>query len=198
MKVTGWIFVNLVVFSINQNSFSAQVHKFSKFKNFNSVYYNEANGRPALNFSFERITKKNPELAFLTLSIPFFCIENLDVKIEMKNFQGNALWNDLKEFHKKEAIRFLRANNAKVRFNFDQEKSLQITSNSLKLKKDGSYQFSGDVRVISNQSVKTFSELTLILSEGKKYYAFSENRGTHTLRIFETSHFNNSGIGFRK
>ena len=62
--------------------------------------------------------KESPELAFLTLSIPFFCIENLDVKIEMKNFQGNALWNDLKEFHKKEAIRFLRANNALIISNY--------------------------------------------------------------------------------
>ena len=99
------------------NLFAANVYKFSQFKNFNSTYYNSETGQPALSFSFKEISKESPKLGFLKFSIPFFIVENLSVRIEMEHVKSDSLFADIKEYHQKEAIRFLRARNVKVKIN---------------------------------------------------------------------------------
>ena len=55
----------------------------------------------------------------------------------MENMDSKTIWDDLKQYHKKNAIRFLQARNVKIDFLFAKQKKLQISSNSMKLKEDG-------------------------------------------------------------
>ena len=118
-----FIFILVGVISLFLSEVSgSKLNQFSQFKNFNSTYYNSETGQPALSFSFKEISKESPKLGFLKFSIPFFIVENLSVKIEMEHIKSDSLFADIKEYHQKEAIRFLRARNVEVHFYFKKEK----------------------------------------------------------------------------
>ena len=170
------------------NLFAANVYKFSQFKNFNSTYYNSETGQPALSFSFKEISKESPKLGFLKFSIPFFIVENLSVRIEMEHVKSDSLFADIKEYHQKEAIRFLRARNVKVNFHFKKRENLLISAHSMKLKNDGSYQFSGTVKVQIGDELFEYPSLSLFFSRGIHDYSLEKQSGRNILKIFESFH----------
>ena len=172
----------------------SKLNQFSQFKNFNSTYYNSETGQPALSFSFKEISKESPKLGFLKFSIPFFIVENLSVKIEMEHIKSDSLFADIKEYHQKEAIRFLRARNVKVHFYFKKEKNLLISAHSMKLKNDGSYQFSGSVKVKIDNEIFEYPSLSLFFSPGIHDYSLEKQNGQNILKIFESSHFQESKV----
>ena len=167
---------------------SANIHRFSEFKNFNSTYYNSETGKPALSFYFKEISKESPKIGFFKFSIPFFYVENLVVKIEMENVKSDSLVKDIKEYHKKQAIRFLQARNVKVQFNFKGENDLFISANSMKLRNNGSYYFGGNVKIKINNKISEFSSLSLIFSKGNDLYSLIKEDEQTVLKIFESSH----------
>ena len=158
-------FYLFVLFCLLTVSMSANIHKFSEFKNFNSTYYNSETGKPALSFYFKEISKESPKIGFFKFSIPFFYVEDLIVKIEMENMESQTLVKDIKEYHKKQAIRFLQARNVKIQFHLKGENNLFISANSMKLRNDGSYHFGGNVKVKINSKISEFSSLSLIFSK---------------------------------
>ena len=170
------------------NLFAANVYKFSQFKNFNSTYYNSETGQPALSFSFKEISKESPKLGFLKFSIPFFIVENFSVRIEMEHVKSDSLFADIKEYHQKEAIRFLRARNVKVHFHFKKRENLLISAHSMKLKNDGSYQFSGTVKVQIGDELFEYPSLSLFFSRGIHDYSLEKQSGRNILKIFESFH----------
>ena len=170
------------------NLFAANVYKFSQFKNFNSTYYNSETGQPALSFSFKEISKESPKLGFLKFSIPFFIVENFSVRIKMEHVKSDSLFADIKEYHQKEAIRFLRARNVKVHFHFKKRKNLLISAHSMKLKNDGSYQFSGTVKVQIGDELFEYPSLSLFFSRGIHDYSLEKQSGRNILKIFESFH----------
>ena len=170
------------------NLFAANVYKFSQFKNFNSTYYNSKTGQPALSFSFKEISKESPKLGFLKFSIPFFIVENFSVRIEMEHVKSDSLFADIKEYHQKEAIRFLRARNVKVHFHFKKRKNLLISAHSMKLKNDGSYQFSGTVKVQIGDELFEYPSLSLFFLPGIHDYSLEKQSGRNILKIFESFH----------
>jgi len=172
----------------------ANVHKFSQFTKFSSTYFNRKSGKPALQFSFQKISKESPKIGFLKFSLPFYYVENLSVQIEMENMDSKIFWEDIKKYHEKEAIRFLQARNVKIHFLFKQQKKLLISSNSMKLKKDGTYLFSGEVTLKTDKQIIKHPSLHLYFSQGKGSYIIEKNGGQITLKIFEPSHFSKSEV----
>jgi hypothetical protein len=172
----------------------ANVHKFSQFTKFSSTYFNRKSGKPALQFSFQKISKESPKIGFLKFSLPFYYVENLSVQIEMENMDSKIFWEDIKKYHEKEAIRFLQARNVKIHFLFKQQKKLLISSNSMKLKKDGTYLFSGEVNLKTDKQIIKHPSLHLYFSQGKGSYIIEKNGGQITLKIFEPSHFSKSEV----
>jgi len=190
-----FIFILVGVISLFLSEVSgSKLNQFSQFKNFNSTYYNSETGQPALSFSFKEISKESPKLGFLKFSIPFFIVENLSVKIEMEHIKSDSLFADIKEYHQKEAIRFLRARNVKVHFYFKKEKNLLISAHSMKLKNDGSYQFSGSVKVKIDDELFEYPSLSLFFSPGIHDYSLEKQNGQNILKIFESSHFQESKV----
>jgi hypothetical protein len=190
-----FIFILVGVISLFLSEVSgSKLNQFSQFKNFNSTYYNSETGQPALSFSFKEISKESPKLGFLKFSIPFFIVENLSVKIEMEHIKSDSLFADIKEYHQKEAIRFLRARNVKVHFYFKKEKNLLISAHSMKLKNDGSYQFSGSVKVKIDNEIFEYPSLSLFFSPGIHDYSLEKQNGQNILKIFESSHFQESKV----
>ena len=190
-----FIFILVGVISLFLSEVSgSKLNQFSQFKNFNSTYYNSETGQPALSFSFKEISKESPKLGFLKFSIPFFIVENLSVKIEMEHIKSDSLFADIKEYHQKEAIRFLRARNVKVHFYFKKEKNLLISAHSMKLKNDGSYQFSGSVKVKIDDELFEYPSLSLFFSPGIHDYSLEKQNGRNILKIFESSHFQESKV----
>ena len=190
-----FIFILVGVISLFLSEVSgSKLNQFSQFKNFNSTYYNSETGQPALSFSFKEISKESPKLGFLKFSIPFFIVENLSVKIEMEHIKSDSLFADIKEYHQKEAIRFLRARNVKVHFYFKKEKNLLISAHSMKLKNDGSYQFSGSVKVKIDNEIFEYPSLSLFFSPGIHDYSLEKQNGRNILKIFESSHFQESKV----
>jgi|TARA_B110000305_G_scaffold5070_1_gene4984 hypothetical protein len=190
-----FIFILVGVISLFLSEVSgSKLNQFSQFKNFNSTYYNSETGQPALSFSFKEISKESPKLGFLKFSIPFFIVENLSVKIEMEHIKSDSLFADIKEYHQKEAIRFLRARNVKVHFYFKKEKNLLISAHSMKLKNDGSYQFSGSVKVKIDNELFEYPSLSLFFSPGIHDYSLEKQNGQNILKIFESSHFQESKV----
>ena len=190
-----FIFILVGVISLFLSEVSgSKLNQFSQFKNFNSTYYNSETGQPALSFSFKEISKESPKLGFLKFSIPFFIVENLSVKIEMEHIKSDSLFADIKEYHQKEAIRFLRARNVKVHFYFKKEKNLLISAHSMKLKNDGSYQFSGSVKVKIDNEIFEYPSLSLFFSPGIHDYSLEKQSGRNILKIFESSHFQESKV----
>jgi hypothetical protein len=190
-----FIFILVGVISLFLSEVSgSKLNQFSQFKNFNSTYYNSETGQPALSFSFKEISKESPKLGFLKFSIPFFIVENLSVKIEMEHIKSDSLFADIKEYHQKEAIRFLRARNVKVHFYFKKEKNLLISAHSMKLKNDGSYQFSGSVKVKIDNEQFEYPSLSLFFSPGIHDYSLEKQNGQNILKIFESSHFQESKV----
>jgi hypothetical protein len=190
-----FIFILVGVISLFLSEVSgSKLNQFSQFKNFNSTYYNSETGQPALSFSFKEISKESPKLGFLKFSIPFFIVENLSVKIEMEHIKSDSLFADIKEYHQKEAIRFLRARNVKVHFYFKKEKNLLISAHSMKLKNDGSYQFSGSVKVKIDNELFEYPSLSLFFSPGIHDYSLEKQNGRNILKIFESSHFQESKV----
>ena len=176
------------------NLFAANVYKFSQFKNFNSTYYNSETGQPALSFSFKEISKESPKLGFLKFSIPFFIVENFSVRIEMEHVKSDSLFADIKEYHQKEAIRFLRARNVKVHFHFKKRENLLISAHSMKLKNDGSYQFSGTVKLQIGDELFEYPSLSLFFLPGINDYSLEKQSGRNILKIFESFHFIESEV----
>lgn len=174
--------------------YGSDIHKFSQFKNFNSTYYSSKTGKPALSFYFKEISKESPKIGFFKFSIPFFYVENLIVKIEMENMESEALVKDIKEYHKKQAIRFLQARNVKVQFNLKGENNLFISAKSMKLRNNGSYYFGGNVKVKINNKISEFSSLSLIFSKGNEPYSLTKQNEQTVLKIFESSHFIESEV----
>ena len=166
----------------------ANIHRFSEFKNFNSTYYNSETGKPALSFYFKEISKESPKIGFFKFSIPFFYVEDLIVKIEMENMESQSLIKDIKEYHKKQAIRFLQARNVKVQFHLKGENNLFISANSMKLRNDGSYHFGGNVKVKINSKISEFSSLSLIFPKGNEPYSLTNQNEQTVLKIFESFH----------
>ena len=190
-----FIFILVGVISLFLSEVSgSKLNQFSQFKNFNSTYYNSETGQPALSFSFKEISKESPKLGFLKFSIPFFIVENLSVKIEMEHIKSDSLFADIKEYHQKEAIRFLRARNVEVHFYFKKEKNLLISAHSMKLKNDGSYQFSGSVKVKIDNELFEYPSLSLFFSPGIHDYSLEKQNGQNILKIFESSHFQESKV----
>jgi hypothetical protein len=190
-----FIFILVGVISLFLSEVSgSKLNQFSQFKNFNSTYYNSETGQPALSFSFKEISKESPKLGFLKFSIPFFIVENLSVKIEMEHIKSDSLFADIKEYHQKEAIRFLRARNVEVHFYFKKEKNLLISAHSMKLKNDGSYQFSGSVKVKIDNELFEYPSLSLFFSPGIHDYSLEKQNGQNILKIFESSHFEESKV----
>jgi hypothetical protein len=190
-----FIFILVGVISLFLSEVSgSKLNQFSQFKNFNSTYFNSETGQPALSFSFKEISKESPKLGFLKFSIPFFIVENLSVKIEMEHIKSDSLFADIKEYHQKEAIRFLRARNVKVHFYFKKEKNLLISAHSMKLKNDGSYQFSGSVKVKIDNELFEYPSLSLFFSPGIHDYSLEKQNGQNILKIFESSHFQESKV----
>jgi hypothetical protein len=190
-----FIFILVGVISLFLSEVSgSKLNQFSQFKNFNSTYYNSETGQPALSFSFKEISKESPKLGFLKFSIPFFIVENLSVKIEMEHIKSDSLFADIKEYHQKEAIRFLRARNVEVHFYFKKEKNLLISAHSMKLKNDGSYQFSGSVKVKIDNELFEYPSLSLFFSPGIHDYSLEKQNGRNILKIFESSHFQESKV----
>ena len=190
-----FIFILVGVISLFLSEVSgSKLNQFSQFKNFNSTYYNSETGQPALSFSFKEISKESPKLGFLKFSIPFFIVENLSVKIKMEHIKSDSLFADIKEYHQKEAIRFLRARNVKVHFYFKKEKNLLISAHSMKLKNDGSYQFSGSVKVKIDNEIFEYPSLSLFFSPGIHDYSLEKQNGRNILKIFESSHFQESKV----
>lgn len=172
----------------------SEISQFSEFKNFNSTYFNSDTGKPAISFSFEEISKESPSIGFLKLSIPFFCVENLSVQIKMENIESDSLFKDIKEYHQKKAIRFLRARNVKVHFQFKKEENLFITANLMKLNKDGSYKFSGNVKITIDKQIFEYPSLLLFFSTGINYYSLEKQNGQNVLKIFESSNFHKTEV----
>ena len=190
-----FIFILVGVISLFLSEVSgSKLNQFSQFKNFNSTYYNSETGQPALSFSFKEISKESPKLGFLKFSIPFFIVENLSVKIEMEHIKSDSLFADIKEYHQKEAIRFLSARNVIVHFYFKKEKNLLISAHSMKLKNDGSYQFSGSVKVKIDNELFEYPSLSLFFSPGIHDYSLEKQNGQNILKIFESSHFQESKV----
>ena len=190
-----FIFILVGVISLFLSEVSgSKLNQFSQFKNFNSTYYNSETGQPALSFSFKEISKESPKLGFLKFSIPFFIVENLSVKIEMEHIKSDSLFADIKEYHQKEAIRFLRARNVEVHFYFKKDKNLLISAHSMKLKNDGSYQFSGSVKVKIDNELFEYPSLSLFFSPGIHDYSLEKQNGQNILKIFESSHFQESKV----
>ena len=172
----------------------ANVQKFSQFTKFSSTYFNRKSGKPALQFSFQKISKESPKIGFLKFSLPFYYVENLSVQIEMENMDSKTIWDDLKLYHKKNAIRFLQARNVKIDFLFAKQKKLQISSNSMKLKEDGTYLFSGKVTILTDEQVFNHPSLHLSFSRGKGSYHIEKREERIKLLIFEPSHFSKSEV----
>ncbi|MBT3668019.1 MAG: hypothetical protein HN548_11130 [Opitutae bacterium] len=107
---------------------------------------------------------------------------------------SKIFWEDIKKYHEKEAIRFLQARNVKIHFLFKQQKKLLISSNSMKLKKDGTYLFSGEVNLKTDKQIIKHPSLHLYFSQGKGSYIIEKNGGQITLKIFEPSHFSKSEV----
>ena len=190
-----FIFILVGVISLFLSEVSgSKLNQFSQFKNFNSTYYNSETGQPALSFSFKEISKESPKLGFLKFSIPFFIVENLSVKIEMEHIKSDSLIADIKEYHQKEAIRFLKARNVEVHFYFKKDKNLLISAHSMKLKNDGSYQFSGSVKVKIDDELFEYPSLSLFFSPGIHDYSLEKQSGRNILKIFESSHFQESKV----
>ena len=176
------------IFLLATNLFAANVYKFSQFKNFSSTYYNSETGQAALSFSFKEISKESPKFGFLKFSIPFFIVENFSVRIKMEHVKSDSLFADIKEYHQKEAIRFLRARNVKVHFHFKKRENLLISAHSMKLKNDGSYQFSGTVKVQIGDELFEYPSLSLFFSRGIHDYSLEKQSGRNILKIFESFH----------
>ena len=189
-KKLSWI----VLLFICPSLYGSNIHRFSEFKNFNSTYYNSETGKPALSFYFKEISKESPKIGFFKFSIPFFYVEDLIVKIEMENMESQSLIKDIKEYHKKQAIRFLQARNVKIQFHLKGENNLFISANSMKLRNNGSYHFGGNVKVKINSKTSEFSSLSLIFSKGNEPYSLTNQNEQTVLKIFESFHSTESEV----
>lgn len=103
--------------------------------------------------------------------------------------QSQSLLRDIKQFHKKEAIRFLQARKVKVHIHFKEQKDLLITSKTMKLKKEGGYLFSGEVTLKVGKDIFNYPTLYVTFQEGKGSYIIEKRQGETILQIFEPSHF---------
>jgi hypothetical protein len=64
----------------------------------------------------------------------------------------------------------------------------------MKLKNDGSYQFSGSVKVKIDDELFEYPSLSLFFSPGIHDYSLEKQSGRNILKIFESSHFQESKV----
>ena len=83
---------------------------------------------------------------------------------------------------------------SKLIFCSQSKKKLQISSNSMKLKEDGTYLFSGKVTILTDDQVFNHPSLRLSFSRGKGSYHIEKREERIKLLIFEPSHFSKSEV----
>ena len=101
-------------------------------------------GKPALQLFLSRKYQRNrPRLGSSNFQLPFYlCGRPNSVQIEMENMDSQSLIrDDLKQYHKKQAIRFLQARNVKVQFLIAKQKKSFDLCQFYEIKNDGSYHF---------------------------------------------------------
>ena len=156
----------------------------SKFENISQTFYDKSSGRPYLNLSYSKVEKVYSRFKFLKFGIPKFIVHGLSANLDLATYDHEQVLKNLAHFEKKEAVRFITANDACFNFTFPEQKNAKLEVKILKLSKEGGFS-SENAKFSSTSETIFYNFMKLSFERGSPSYKFRESSdGPPTLIIF--------------
>jgi hypothetical protein len=155
----------------------------SKFENVCQTFYDKSSGRPYLNLSYSKVEKVYSKFKFLKFGIPKFVVHGLSANLNLATYDHEQVLKNLAHFQKKEAVRFITANDACFNFTFPEQKDAKLEVKILKLSKEGGFS-TENAKFSTMSETKFYNFMKLSFERGLPGYKFRESSdGPPTLII---------------
>lgn len=147
---------------------------FSNFENVTQTFYQEATGRPYLNFSYSKITKEFKKFKFLRFGLPNFIVHGLRVQFDLASYDHSQILRKLSDFEKKSALRFVFARDSNLLFDFPQNQFLHMEAKILKTGHSENFLIEG-ARLTTPSDILSYQFLNLSFEHGKPGFQINKN-----------------------
>ena len=155
----------------------------SKFENVSQTFYDKSSGRPFLILSYSKVEKVYSKFKFLKFGIPKFVVHGLTANLNLATYDHEQVLKNLAYFEKKEAVRFISANDACFNFTFPEQKDAKLEVKILKISKEGGFS-TENAKFSSTSETKFYNFMKLSFERGYPSYKFQESsHGPATLIV---------------
>jgi len=160
--------------SIFQFSYGRNFETLSNFENVTQTFYDKSSGRPFLNLSYSKVEKVYSKFKFLKFGIPKFVVHGLTANLNLATYDHEQVLKNLAHFEKKEAVRFITANDACFNFTFPDQQGAKLEVKILKLSKEGGFS-TENAKFSSSSETKFYNFMKLSFERGSPSYKFRES-----------------------
>lgn len=168
---TAALFFFCIIFHV---SHGRNLETLSKFENVSQTFYDKSSGRPFLNLSYSKVEKVYSKFRFLRFGIPKFVVHGLRANFNLATYDHEQVLKNLAHFEKKQAVRFISANDACFNFTFPDQQDAKLEVKILKLSKESGFS-AENAKFYSSSETKFYNFIKLSFERGFPCYKFRES-----------------------